>query len=120
MHSSRMKTLAILLFAGTILYFLSVHRGTLPVFAAIPAASAPTPQQFPMLDKVADKLIQKYQSSSCEQLWVNKSKSQSQPKTTEQQELISILRNDPQMRTVFINKVAPPIANKMFDCGMIP
>ncbi len=25
-----------------------------------------------------------------------------------------------QMRTVFINKVAPPIANKMFDWGLIP
>jgi hypothetical protein len=24
------------------------------------------------------------------------------------------------MKTVFINKVAPPIANKMFDCGLIP
>ena len=25
-----------------------------------------------------------------------------------------------QMRTLFLNKVAAPIANKMFDCGMIP
>jgi len=24
------------------------------------------------------------------------------------------------MRAVFINKVAPPIANKMFECGIIP
>jgi hypothetical protein len=24
------------------------------------------------------------------------------------------------MRTLFINKVAAPIANKMFECGMIP
>jgi hypothetical protein len=25
-----------------------------------------------------------------------------------------------QMRAAFINKIAPPIANKMFDCGMVP
>jgi len=30
------------------------------------------------------------------------------------------LKTDPQMRTVFINKVAAPIANKMFECGLIP
>jgi hypothetical protein len=30
------------------------------------------------------------------------------------------LRNEPQMRLAFINRVAAPIANKMFECGMIP
>ena len=33
---------------------------------------------------------------------------------------MQILRGNPQMRTAFINKVAPPIVNKMFECGMIP
>jgi hypothetical protein len=33
---------------------------------------------------------------------------------------IAFLKSDPQMRTAVMNKVAPPIANKMFDCGMIP
>jgi len=33
---------------------------------------------------------------------------------------IEILRGDPQMRAEFINRVAPPIANKLFECGMIP
>ena len=31
-----------------------------------------------------------------------------------------MLQGDPQMRAAFINKVAGPIANKMFECGMIP
>jgi len=31
-----------------------------------------------------------------------------------------MLRGDPQMRTLFINKVAAPVVNKMFECGMIP
>jgi hypothetical protein len=38
----------------------------------------------------------------------------------EEQRAIGVLKSDPQMRAVFINKIAPPIANKMFDCGMIP
>jgi hypothetical protein len=37
-----------------------------------------------------------------------------------EQELIQTLRNDPQMRAAFLNKVAAPMANKMFECGMIP
>jgi hypothetical protein len=31
-----------------------------------------------------------------------------------------MLRNDPQMRTEFLNRVAAPIANKLFECAMIP
>jgi hypothetical protein len=27
---------------------------------------------------------------------------------------------DPQMRNAFIDRIAVPIANKMFECGMIP
>ena len=74
--------------------------------------------QYPIMDKIADKIIQKYQSSTCEQLWLKKS--QKAPPTPEEQRAIGILRGDPQMRAAFINKIAPPIANKMFDCGMIP
>jgi hypothetical protein len=72
--------------------------------------------QYPILDMAADRVIQKYQQATCEQLWEQKGK----PKTQEEQDVIQFLRNDPQMRTVFINKVAAPVANKMFECGMIP
>jgi hypothetical protein len=33
---------------------------------------------------------------------------------------MAALKGDPQMRAAFINQIAPPIANQMFDCGMIP
>jgi hypothetical protein len=72
--------------------------------------------QYPILDMIADKVIQKYQQASCEQLWEQRG----QPKSAQAQEAIEILRNNPQMRTVFINQVAAPIANKLFECGMIP
>ena len=40
--------------------------------------------------------------------------------TVDEQKAIQFLKNDQQARTYFINKIAPPIANKLFDCGRIP
>jgi len=73
-------------------------------------------QQFPLLDMIADKVVQKYQQATCQQLWQQKG----QPKSAQEQNLIQMLHSDPQMRTEFINRVAAPMANKMFECGMIP
>ena len=69
-----------------------------------------------ILDMVANKVVTKYQNASCEQLWQQKG----QPKSPEEQKAVQFLHNDPQARTAFINQVAAPIANKMFECGMIP
>ena len=69
-----------------------------------------------IVDMVANKVIQKYQQSTCEQLWQQKS----QPKSPKEQEIVQMLRANPEMRAEFINKVAAPIVNKMFECGMIP
>lgn len=69
-----------------------------------------------IMDMVANKVIQKYQGSTCEQLWQKKG----QPKSPEEQKAVNFLRNDPQARQVFFDKVAGPIVNKMFECGMIP
>ena len=73
-------------------------------------------QDFPIMDRVADKVVQKYENSSCEQLRHNKGK----PKSAMEQKAVQFLKSDPQMRTAFIDRVAAPIANKMFECGMIP
>jgi hypothetical protein len=74
--------------------------------------------QYPIMDGIANKIVNQYQTSTCEQLWVKKD--QHAPPSAEEQRAIGILHNDPQMRAAFINRIAPPIANKMFDCGMIP
>ena len=86
------------------------------VVAALAVAGLVYAQQFPMLDSVANKVVQKYQSASCEQLWQQKG----QPKSPEEQRVVGLLKSDPAMRTEFINRVAAPIVNKMFECGMIP
>lgn len=77
-------------------------------------------QDYPIMEKVAQKVIQKYQTSSCQQLAQEKSQPPSGQKVEMEQRAIQALRNDPQMRTAFINQVAAPIANRLFECGMIP
>ena len=72
--------------------------------------------QYPIMDMIADNIVQKYQQANCEQLWEQKGK----PKSEREQEMIKMLRADSQMRAAFINKVAPTIVNKMFECGMVP
>ena len=90
-------------------------RKTILLVASLGFAGAAL-ADFPLMNAVADKVIQKYQSSTCEQLWAQKQ----QPKSAEEQRVINLLKSDPQMRTAFMSKVAGPISNKMFDCGMIP
>jgi len=77
-------------------------------------------QDFPILDRIAEKVIQKYQTSTCEQLWQERAEKGKAPKPPMEQEALQMLKSDPQMRSAFISKVAAPIANKMFECGMIP
>ena len=84
--------------------------------AAIVGFAGMAAADFPLMNMVADKVIQKYQSASCEQLWEQKT----QPKGEQEQRLMGLLKNDPQLRKAFMDKVAGPIANRMFDCGMIP
>jgi replication initiation and membrane attachment protein DnaB len=90
-------------------YWLALSAASIAVCAGVAFA------QHPILDQAAQKVIQKYQTSTCEQLWESRGK-----QTPEQQKVIGFLRSDPSMRTEFINIIAAPVANKMFECGMIP
>lgn len=69
-----------------------------------------------LLDFAADQMIQKFQKSTCAELQAQKSK----PPTDKEKEAAEFLRNDAQARAAFVNKVAAPVLNKMFECGMIP
>jgi ABC-type Fe2+-enterobactin transport system substrate-binding protein len=89
-----------------------------PVLLHVGLASAQ--ESYPLMEMVAQKIIQKYQTSSCQQLAQQKRQPPTGQKAQMEQRAIQLLRNDPQMRMEFINRVAAPIANKMFECGMIP
>jgi hypothetical protein len=99
------KRFALIALAGVPLWFLNA-----PVVWA---------QPFPMIDKLAQRVVHKYQTSSCQQLAEERSQPKA-PKGEMEQRAIAMLRSDPQMRTEFINRVAAPVANKLFECGLIP
>jgi hypothetical protein len=75
--------------------------------------------QYPILDRVAEKVIAKYRNSSCQQLAAERAHPDQQHQEMEQR-VVRLLHEDPQMREAFLNRVAPPIANKLFECGFIP
>jgi len=95
-------------------------RSCFLIAASVSLAAGVAYAQFPIMDRVADKVIQKYQSSTCEQLWQERAQGKSQPKPEMEQRVVQMLQQDAQMRQAFFNKVAAPIVNKMFECGMIP
>jgi hypothetical protein len=74
----------------------------------------------PIVDKVAEKVIQKYQTSSCEQLAAEKAEKQGKPKSQMEQRAIQMLHQDAAARAEFFNKIAAPVVTKLFECGMIP
>ncbi len=96
--------------------------GLVPAFLLV--AATPQAQQgqspYPMADMIAQRIIEKYTNSTCVQLAEQKSEKPTGERAAMEQRVIQALKNDPQMRQYFINKIAAPIANKMFECGMIP
>jgi hypothetical protein len=90
------------------------------VSVLLPVGLARAQESYPIMEKVAQKIIEHYQTSSCQQLAQQKSQPRTGPRAQIEQRAIQLLRNDPQMRTEFLNRVAAPIANKLFECGMIP
>ena len=77
-------------------------------------------ERYPIMERLAQKVIQKYQTSSCQEIAMMKAHPPTGKKAAVEARAVEILRGDPQMRQEFINRVAPPIANKLFECGMIP
>ena len=125
MRKSWLQTMTLLVVLGVIGSLVLGRLASRRALAAPPAAqplftNVPEPQQYPIIDKIADRIVQKYQNSSCQQLYEEKAQQQGKAKSAEEQRAVAILHNDPQMRQAFINKIAAPIANKLFECGMIP
>jgi hypothetical protein len=74
--------------------------------------------QHPILDAVANKVVQKYQTSTCEQLW--QQKAVKKPPSQAEQSAMQMLRGDPAMRHEFVGIVADTVVDKLIQCGMIP
>jgi hypothetical protein len=85
--------------------------------AQVPGQGQP---QYPITDKLADKIIAKYQTSSCAQLAAQKQVPPNAQHEEVETKVIDLLKQNPPMRQHFLNRIAGPIVDKMFECGMIP
>ena len=74
--------------------------------------------QYPMVTAVGNRVVQKYQQASCEQLWQERAEKKAPSEGA--QDAMQMLRTDPQMRAAFVSIVAAPVVDKMIVCGMIP
>jgi hypothetical protein len=86
------------------------------VFVSALIAAGAVAAQGVLVDTAADKVIAKYQAASCDQLKAQKS----EPPTEKEKIALDLLRDDPKARVAFVDKIAAPVLNKMFECSMIP
>ncbi|NES19611.1 MAG: hypothetical protein F6K41_11945 [Symploca sp. SIO3E6] len=93
---------------------------------SLPSGEISLPNQEVLLDAAANVVIEKFQNASCEELSTMTANSdKNSPAGGEQQaaiqkKAIALLEKNPEIREEFLNRVAAPIANKMFDCNLIP
>jgi cytochrome c-type biogenesis protein CcmH/NrfG len=86
------------------------------IFVAALVAAGAVAAQGMLVDAAADKVIAKYQAATCDQLKAQKS----EPPSEKEKMALDVLRDDSKARVAFVDKIAAPVLNKMFECGMIP
>jgi hypothetical protein len=86
------------------------------VFVSALIAAGAVAAQGILVDAAADKVIKKYQAASCDQLKAQKL----EPPSEKEKIALDVLRDDPKARVAFVDKIAAPVLNKMFECSMIP
>jgi hypothetical protein len=66
---------------------------------ALEVRTASTQQsEYPMMDKIAQKVIDKYQNSSCEDLKAQRQQSADPQQAATKQKVVGLLKSDPKMR----------------------
>jgi hypothetical protein len=86
------------------------------IFSSALMASGAAVAQGVLVDAAADKVVAKYQAATCDQLKAQKS----EPPSEKEKIALDLLRDDSKARVAFVDKIAAPVLNKMFECGMIP
>ena len=89
---------------------------SIAVFVASLIAAGAVAAQGMLVNDAADKVIKKYQAASCDQLTAQKA----EPPSEKEKIALDLLKADPKARVAFVDKIAAPVLNKMFECSMIP
>jgi len=87
-----------------------------PFMLAAASGHVSAQQRYPIMEEVAQHVIEKYQRSTCAEL----AGKRGQPPSPAEEKVVGLMREDAAMRTAFIDRVAAPIANKLFECHLIP
>ena len=86
------------------------------VFVSVLIVAGAVAAQGMLVDEAADKVIKKYEVASCDQLKALKA----EPPSEKEKIALDLLKADPKARVAFVDKIAAPVLNKMFECSMIP
>lgn len=77
-----------------------------------------------VVNAIAQKTIQKFNNSSCQELAASMAKHDpSQPPDLKDQltaRFIQRLRQDPQLTQQFFDQISTPVLTKLFECGLVP
>jgi hypothetical protein len=69
-----------------------------------------------LVDVAADKVIKKFEAATCDEIKAQRK----EPPSEKEKIALDLLRDDPKARVAFIDKIAAPVLNKMFECSIIP
>ena len=69
-----------------------------------------------LVDAAADRVIKKFEAATCDELKAQRK----EPPSEKERMAMDLLRDDPKARVAFIDKIAAPVLNKMFECSIIP
>jgi hypothetical protein len=86
------------------------------VFASAMVVAGAVAAQGVLVDAAADRVIKKFEAATCDQLKAQKN----EPPSEKEKIALDLLRDDPKARVAFIDKIAAPVLNKMFECSIIP
>ena len=86
------------------------------VFVSVLIVAGAVAAQGMLVDEAADKVIKKYVVASCDQLKALRA----EPPSEKEKIALDLLKANPKARVAFVDKIAAPVLNKMFECSMIP
>lgn len=98
--------------------------GLLSLVSVSSIAQVQDPLPGEVVNAIAQKTIQKFETSSCQDLAASMAKHDpNQPPTLKDQltaRFIQKLRQDPQLTQQFFDQISTPVLTKLFECGLVP
>ena len=88
-------------------------------------AQAQTADPLPgeVVNAIAQKTIQKFNTSSCQDLAASMAQGKQDPNSLKDQltaRFMQKLRQDPQLTQQFFDQISTPVLTKLFECGLVP